>query len=264
MLFSKNFWLLSLFVALTCGCQNNKTPEKTIKTDLDNFQLHGKVKSMKLNSYAQKPTGNPEDSLAQVGVSYLVNFSADGLITSVTYFSVTGDIQYNEVYERDANYNIKEIRAEDISHKTLSKSLYKNDSLGRPVEITVYSMNGKVLRKFTHGYDKAGNLIEYKSYGGDSSLNSTVNYKYDSLNNRKYQIRTFASGEISNEVESKYDSMSFVIEDKITSPNLEGVIYTRYTYKFDSSGNWVEKSEEINSGDHKISGKFSKRIITYY
>ncbi len=203
---------------------------------------------------------------------HIYTFNTKNLITKIEdiHFYTTRIATY-------INYNLVKI-SQDYPNKTFTiLNSYKYDSSNRLIE---KKFSNQVVY---YKYNKLGQLIEKTTYFDDKSLLNKVLYTY--LNNRKkislykdWNNKTYFKSE------KKYNSLNKEIEDlyyysdektiyskryteydkygNITkhNPFSDELLIVTYSYKYDSTGNWIEKIEYRNDKEKEK----TTRTIEYY
>lgn len=133
-------------------------------------------------------------------------------------FYVNGEL----IFRAYKTYSKNGREVESIFHNTKknqkSKTVFINDENGNNIEMLGYNYDGSLDFKRISKYDSRGNGIEWAHYGQDGNLKSHYMRKFDSMNN-----------EI--EWEIVYDS----------DRNERDCFKKSWTYKYDSSNNWIKK-----------------------
>ncbi len=128
--------VLALLTIASCSVSQNKERKKT---DLDEMDLKGKVKSVKESEYkAVNKFGEIEKGEVQREPVYL--FNTEGNITELAEYNSDGSLD--------------------------KKWIYKYDDKGNKVERAWYESDGSLNQKYTYEYeyDKQGNWIKKITY----------------------------------------------------------------------------------------------------
>lgn len=214
------------------------------------------------------------------------NRSKTGVITSITQFSRTGEIEYihfvnskgqvtnSEVYEYDQNNNRTLYHRNGTGSKYKKSSEYdsKNNLIveagfngsenfrnefsynnsGQLLTAT-YSINGSLRQKMI--YRTSGNTTTVETYMGGSALMSKIKIVYDSKGNIIEETTYSVEGKELEKKIYKYNSSSQILEETKTR---EGDFYYSITYTYDSQGNLLSMYEETLAKK-----KYAKKVYSY-
>ena len=216
-----------------------KSDHKNNIVEEDLYNSKGKLKSKTINKY--DINGNKiEEVISDYEEMKLVN----GKIKMVYDYNKPKDIT-KYLYRYDKNRNMKEmILSKENDEDYGFKSSYKFDENNYMIEEATYSLKDKLKYKFTYKRDKRGNVIEENSYDSNNELQWTSISKYDKYGNEEVRQHK-AIKEVDN-----YKG----------EPEPVGTTNTKYKYKYDEKGNWIEKIEYVNY----IPKKIIEREIEYY
>lgn len=183
--------------------------------------------------------------------------------TGKVYFEFEGDIVRYTVVSPDGT-KICATQTKD-SFKTVTyspdgvlqkKVLSSIDKHHEPLTTTVYDADGKVLRTmvFKRVYDAKGRWIKAETFDANGTKQGATTRKFNGLGVIVEKTFFDADGNVNGY--AKYDSHGNPIEEKDNF----GMIYAT-KYKYDSMGNWVEKSEGLfNSSKSTV---YKKQIFYY-
>jgi hypothetical protein len=253
---------VSATILLASSCSENSVSDKKSHTDLSDYEVHGKVRSIELKSF--KRAEQNKDSLVRTGQAYTVNFTETGLITDIIHYDLPGVVKYHEFYKRDKSGALIEIVQKDGNGKLFSKASCKNDSAGNTIETSGFRPAGEFLGKYTNTYDRAGNMIDFKTYDENLKLISAFKWKYDASGHKTEEERTSPSGEMRTKVIFIWGSDDLLAEQTVSGPAL--TIKMKYSYLKDEQGNWIEKTEKVysTSDNSLVDEKVVKRKVIYY
>ena len=175
----------------------------------------------------------------------LVKFNLKGKVSSV----------------KESEYIAVEKFGEAQKGSLFGKSTYKYDEKGNEIECNSYDSDGSLRTKSTYNYDEKGNMIEDKwnSYDSDSSFTKAT-YKYDEKGKRIECNSYDSDGSLSLKATFNYDEKGNIIE--INAYDSDGSLFSKstYKYKFDKTGNWIEKVEIRNDKPTLL----KERVVEYY
>lgn len=169
------------------------------------------------------------------------------------FFSCKYISKYNDKCDRIEC--LEEYNADSLRRQTK----YRYDSKCNLISLCKYDEKGEMYRKIIYKYDRKGNRTKEK----DTSLyGTTFVYKYDTKNkmiekciykceiDEKYKFKYDADGKLIETIYSSSDNVSNyrrvmkyddgkIIDDNFYTID-EGILYLRYTYKYDARGNEIE------------------------
>jgi len=253
-------------VRLSCQVKGNvksiditKEESDEIKGDflVDSFDynmaitLDKKGRVIKLTSYSEK--GKPSD------IKETVYDNKNRVAKETVLFlpeKITRKISYS--------YNDKEKKGTAIalsSHKSdkqTKREITLNDE-GLPIKVIFFDSDGEAFKEISYEYNKNQKLAKSTIYE-DGNLKRQVSYKYDDkgriIEAKNYYI-FFPGGDI---------TYKYVYKDEIYPIEHTAIIgdddpeTLTFKYKFDSKGNWIEKTYFLDEEAVAI----IKRKITYY
>jgi len=221
------------------------------KNNLKELNLKGKVR--RLGEFAYEAV--EKDGVVQkVGRrdAFVIDFNESGNMTRKRYFEST-----EVIYQRDT-------------------CLY--DGEGRMIEKNVYDRWGKLDPKYTYKYDGNQKMVEKNTYNADGSFDGRAVYKYNKYGPNLNVIDEFFYDEkggrtggnvfrydslwnlIGDKMYTyKYDSSGNLVEKINGSPIYADMKYT-YQYEYDKNLNWIKSVEFVNGKPYNI----KERIIAYY
>lgn len=158
------------------------------------------------------------------------------------YFYKNGGVDYtnrlkHETYYYDSKGNIISGYHYN-SDKTMDKFFFKYDSKGKITKYLYYFPRGDMAWRQIYKYDNKGNKIIEEFYAHDESINSKSNYTYNKKNKLIKRIIHSSEGKVLSNTDYVYDGNNIVLE---TTYNNDGTLFSKFTYKYDKSGNIIEK-----------------------
>ncbi len=261
------------------------TAEAQMKADWKEYQLKGKVKSLKAReTYRYKKNGVFTEWEKTYG--RLILFNSTGSKTEFKEFYGNDSLTYRIAYQ----YNAKEKQAElsyfNREGKLTGKTTYQYNDKGDKIEERQFTPDGQPDRKYTYGYDERANLTEMTGYRKDGTLTSRTSYAYDNKNNRK-ALRVETPGYASSSREFTYDDKGNISEE-IWYNGADGVDFrfvrsydgsgnktqelkyrgrdrlldmTKWTYEYDKTGNWIKRTTLTSDG---VEFQIEDRTLVYY
>ncbi len=260
--------------------------------DIERYHLKGKVKSLKYFVYDVKYLN---DSVYEIKIedfivpkNYKIEFNKNGYITKKTEYRSKNDSLIKKgvwLYEYDNNKIKNEIYYWNNNSKDTSKWTYNYPNKNTTLITQQSTMSPKLMY---YSYQQNKNKEYYKSANADSSfIRRTLNVydkknriirieKYDNLDYiqdivlKSYSDSLNPYPKITISSYTKYDAPFSIIkyifnsnndiieyDSLINSDNKKNII----EYKYDTQGNWLEKTEKGGTG--KIY-KVYRREFTYY
>ena len=217
---------------LSCGNHHN---------DLQDYNLRGKVKSVRETSYkafdkfGEIQKGDITDEYNLFNNYYALYNTKGNLLTEIEY-KIDGSIDYKSTYLYDKNDRVSEIigiNNDGSQDKWVSKYdesgylvednwyeddgglylkyLYANDNKGNALSQSCYSDDGTMKSKYIHKYDLEDNLTERKEYNSLGQIILEQKYVYDETGNRIESI--YKRSNYYNMSLSSYDTKNNVIEE---------------------------------------------------
>jgi len=207
-----------------------------------------------------------DGNVSQVGFT---KYDTDGNRTEVVFHNPNGGLVSSLVCDYDDNG--KEVGSVYTSAQgliTKQKSVPVYDQTGNKAEESWFYEDGTRSRKYIYKYDPDGRLLEQliHKYADDGSLEEERISLYSEKGNIVETFCLDADGQLL-EGQTKYEYDEQGNETEVASYNPNGDLYstTSYSYTFDSSGNWIKRTENFKT---KLSGFETKsityRTLTYY
>ena len=213
--------------------------------------LDKKGRVIKLTSYSEK--GKPSD------IKETTYDNKNRVVKETVLFlpeKITRKISYS--------YNDKEKKGTAIAHSShksdrrTRREITLNDE-GLPIRVIFFDSDGEAFKEISYEYNKNQKLAKSTIYE-DGELERQVSYKYDDkgriIEAKNYYI-AFPKGDI---------TYKYVYKDEIYPIEHTAIIgdddpeTLTFKYKFDSKGNWIEKTYFLDEEAVAI----IKRKITYY
>jgi len=239
------------------------------KTDWQEYQLKGRVKSLTITEYnATEKFGEPvKTGIKDKTETIIIQFDTKGMIIPPTKSD-------NIVNKYDTKGNkIEETTYDSDKSSIESKSVFKYDAYGNVIEEVNYNSEGELTEKKVNTYDLKGNLLQCKKSG--KLFNGTRNqgqplitkFKYDA-NSRPIETNVYIGESELASVHSKYDGNGNLIENYTSAVNGRSIKET-FRYTLDSKGNWTSKilyssGSYMDMSDRHEASQITERIIEYY
>jgi len=241
--------ILGLMFLIACSSEI-----KTVKTDLEEMKLVGKV--MSIEEYSYKPESETNEDQKEKGSFILQEtsgtlFNDEGRITEKFYFDTTGTINKKEVCVYDNTGRKIETNTYNPEGILIYKEVYKYDANWKEIERTISKADSSLFKKFEIKYNNRGQMVEVYKYDSTGGLEVRDVYKYRDYK-EPFEINRYLLGRLVFIWTFEYDSLG-----NITSYEQNAELNHRYKkryylYEFDSIGNWTKQvafeNEEIISG----------------
>ncbi|SNA74769.1 hypothetical protein [Flavobacterium psychrophilum] len=273
------YFLLICFICLqSCNKNNNE------KSDTEKLNLNGKIKSITENSFhaiekfGEIIKGKSSNNLLNKenhqmiynNNGYLIEeknepiyyrltnkYNSENKVVEVKTFDESGVLTGTTIKKYDKKGNENEY-SQFYQGKLVAKGKFLYDDKGNRIEHKYYNENGDLESMQKNTYDNQNNLIGYKYYDANGVLGFSSKYVFDSSGNEIESVNYNSLGNIDRKTISTYNSDNLIIEFKDT---FNDNYYTeKYTYKFDSNKNWIEKIVFKNGKPESI----IERTIEYY
>jgi hypothetical protein len=192
------------------------------------------------NVYNYNSDGNPMESS---------RYNSDGTLLRKIFYNTNGDIverlRYNSnglITKRTMNqYDSvgKKVNQSEYEKGVLTrKTLYNHNSEGNLTEILDYNPNGLLETRTVYKLNSDGEDIRKTSYYSNGSQDVST-YKYDSQGNKiEWSILPHDDGTFGFTEKRKFDSSGNVTS--ILKYRSDGVLYSKYGYSYNSSGEILE------------------------
>jgi len=143
-------------------------------------------------------------------------------------------------YIYDNNLVLSESYVEDAERQIEHRVLYKYDETGRLVERSYNDAKNNVYRREVYGYDFDGAIHHTSVYDRSKTKILDLHYEYDS-HLQPINVTTY----------------DYTDEDSEVSTVL-------YQYKYDSNGNWVQRTQYVLEKDNAVPAFITNRKIEYF
>ena len=254
-------------------------------TDLEKLQLKGRVKSVTEIRLNNSVSG---ESISGTSSSYkkISKFNIDGYETEAVIYNNGKYSNIIDVFDTAGNkIGFREYKEDGTLWTTVT---YNLDKKGNPVsadydwlgkgeydeireksELLYEVLDRNPWYKVLYKNDFRGFHTEEKYLGGDGKLLFKFSYRYD-IHGNKVEMTYFNSrGRTSWDTKYHYDQNDILVESIVFKSNRVAAI-SKYTYQYDSKGNWVNRLEnrEVNYNiltASLVEGNFViRREIEYY
>jgi len=226
-------------------------------TDREFDGLKGKVKSVAWSA-TDFETKDGKTIEKKSGVKYEEQYDENGNI-SMTLNYIIGDKNIYSII--DGNKTFKSAGIDGFDGSGISSAKAETDSSKIRDE--------RYLLMYKYKYDDKKRVTEQTLYSNTGELHSRRIYKYDEKGRitEKESYNTYNSDKITSRSTMKYDNENNLIEENtnmfVNNRNTSQKIYSNY--KFDSQGNWIERSYIFTfNGKRDDSKTIDHRTIIYY
>ena len=258
------------------------------KTDVQDDELNGKVKSVTLTRFSQDPGEE-----RRFGTKSFTSYNEKGFMLEYSGFeSERGPIDFSIIpcYDKKGRRNLDSNFNEGRIYS--GKSTYSFDKLGNKIEWVEYRNDDTVLLRHLFKYNSRNHLIKHLIYNSDE-LSGTVEYILDTKGRVLNEIYTFADGNVWSQNSYLYDLKGNAISKQYKNPDKKkeyflkmkyddfgnvvleeeydsnGVLKEKkiISYSYDKHNNWIDKSITRISNNDKSSFEMYEmeyRVITYY
>ncbi len=270
--------ILVLISLILFSCNNEKV--NNLSTDEG---IEGKVKFISESDFEAKEKFG---ELAKDSLLFKITYSYDesGNEIEESSFDSKGSLLSKMSFEYDEAGNPIESNRFNSDGSLAHKFIFKYNDQGKVRERSAYdsTLDNKCIFK----YNEAGKVIEKYNYYSDGTLDDKMIYKYKNQD-KEVEINCYNSiDSVISRTVSKYDENGKEIESNFYNPggntiwltssnkyNADGLLVeniyfeierkksvSKYIYKFDKKGNWIEKSKYVDNKPSQI----TVREIEYY
>jgi hypothetical protein len=229
---------ITILIAFTISSFGQSQASAQVKTDWDQDELKGKVKSITVErvTFSEKfgkweesdRTMESVKSYDEKGTSIDIQNYADGVPT----LKIT--------FKHDDSGRISGGDLSDAGGNFAGKQLYSFDGRGNLVEDASYSGDGSLDQKLIFTFDNAHNPISVVVYSSDGQVMETVKYLYDKTHGITETDEYDANAALSGKSIQKHDAKG--LETTETYYAADGSIAWIKTYKYDIAGNWAKST----------------------
>lgn len=180
--FFQNFIFLNLVLILSIflySCSSAKSQDKKLKkTYLQNMNLKGKVKSVRIiyyeaiDKFGELQKGKKESTFDEsrfvrenYECNYKIIFNDKGNMIEENWYNSDGGIDWKSIHKYDDKGNMIENNWYNSNSSFDWKHIYKYDGKGNMVEKNEYKSDGIINNKYTYNeYDKFDNWVKRIDY----------------------------------------------------------------------------------------------------
>jgi len=227
------------------------------RTDLQNENLFGEVKSIKYYSY--------ENEADTKEIILVLKFNKQGDIIEQIRYRIDSDIIDHYVYMLDKKNNKIEIHEldsnEEVKHKYIYKNKYSNN--GDIIEAQEFNNEGILKATIFFAYTKndSTTTVEKKKLGKDRSHQYHALEKYNNDHKLIESIWFSEDGIIDSKALYKHDNMGNVIKESYSIGRYpENDRQYVNSYEFDRKKNWIKKIQKSEG----VINDILEREISYY
>ena len=131
-----------------------------------------------------------------------------------------------------------------LEGKIVSWSVYKYDDAGNKVEELTYK-GGRLPTKHAHTFDTQRNKIQTEMYDEHGELSARWGYRYDEAGQVVEETFYDSRGSVDTRTRYSYDNKGNLIGEAYYDKGDSFSGRTSYAYKYDSAGNWVERTTRV-------------------
>lgn len=228
-----------LMLGMLCACQ--KTPEGTLKSDLEQRNLKGKVKTITE-----------------------INYKVSGKYKTTILFNEEGFISQQATYNPDGSLIRKWVNEYDAQNRQLSRHCYVlDDSLsyilryhyndhGKLALTQVLAPDGTPITQYTTQYDERQNVIKEIALAEDAAFKYLVLHKYNDQNKVAEEIYIDSVRNTTYKQIYGYNSELLINEISLKSPDDSLIKRTKYSYLADKK---LDKAYNYNARGQLVSVK---------
>lgn len=264
-------FVLSLFFA-SCSEKDN---------DLKDYNLTGNVKSIKVCIYDAKIKFG-EIVTEDIDVSYTVSFDNEGMVSELSEFDNSGNLDVKTITKRIQGSYDSEISTYDNKGNLRSKRIIKRDEDRNVVSSHYYYEDS--LISFTEFENVKGKPVKSKTVSNGSTIINILHYEngihsktieYDIDGNETGNFTELTNGRLSKICKNSelvfmcsYNDKNLpchIVGGKMSPLNWFYVDTNKeyyYEYEYDKKGNWIKRIEYYGA-DKKLE-TVSTREIAYY
>lgn len=193
-------------------------------------------------------------------------YSSNGQRKSMTYLSTEENIVFRTRYKHDAFGNTTLEQIVDNKEQVIGRTYYVYDQNLVLTETYVEDEERQIENRMQIRYDSQGRVSERRYNAPDNQIYRRESYTYDYDGTLQKTVVHDRQGHKLFELRYEYDShrqpISLTTYDYTeTEPE---VYMTLFKYKYDSRGNWIQKTEyEVEDG-HTTPQYITERSIQYF
>jgi antitoxin component YwqK of YwqJK toxin-antitoxin module len=238
---------------------------------------------------------NHDGSVAQ---TLVYTYDANGRSTGYEEYTGAMSVPRKHVYVLDDKGNRIEYSFVQPDGSAGEKYLYKYDPKGNLAEESLFDHKGGLISRNVFAYDDKGRQVSQTRHNADGSVSSIISFSYDAQGKPVERVR-YESDVLTYRVRYVYDrKMRVVVQETVGSvveadvPPTEahapgrvvyvykgagqpgemiayapdGALRERVVIKYDSRGNWIEKTLLVESEkrNRREARRVEHRTITYF
>ena len=197
---------------------------------------------------------------------YHEDYNSAGFLVLITFFKPGKEEPNNTwAYAFDSAMRSAVATVYDDKRQLLWKEVYSLDNDEKPISAALFGPDGSSKTEYSYVYNHAGRLTEWLASHRDGSKYPKNRYRYDRLG-RLIEETTFGpNGSFSSNNVFAYDSRGQISQvNGIDDSGKEH--HWRYDYKYDSVGNWIERTKSARkTGESKVGvEEIVFRTIAYF
>ncbi len=223
-----------------------KNDEKIEKTDWQDYNLKGEVKSLDETCYFADEPMDLEESIKS---RLYVTFSNTGSYIEKSLFGVEDNMIYTEEYQYNDEFLLERIRRTDIEGTCYGICVCNYDDNGNINMQSEYNCEDVLQYNIKITRDDENRVVEMSYLRPDEKENFVIiTKKYDSEGN----ISEMSNMDVLNNIhivkKFKYDKDGNKIIEEKYSRGIELLEKLSFEYDFDDKGNWItcyEKNQNV-------------------
>lgn len=205
------------------------------KNTIEEMSLKGTMTSLSVSTFNVKMKGGKSESVdLQLTQSYKFDSSRNATETVIT-FPNNKEIKYTYLYE---DGRLVSLKGKESAYN------YTYDEKGNRKEELYVNKNGKVLERTEFTYDKNNRCIR-RITSNEMSRLASIEMKYDANGNLCERSVSTIDGEDTRTVYT-YNDKNLVEKEEVYNKRNRLIRTYTYSYKYDSIGNWIQKSTTEN------------------
>ncbi len=170
----------------------------------------------------------------------IYKYNANGKCTHETSYNKSGYETNALMYEYNNN-GLTVIEKEKYDGAFVKMYEKTTDSRGNVIESILYDFNGKQEKRMVETYDSSNNRLTYEAYDKNNMFFERITETYNAKND-------------------PIDYTLFIPKERYNRTK-DSKSVTKYWYKYDSKGNWIEKASYEEGEDYPTN--HVKRTIKY-
>ena len=242
--------ILTMSVTLTLA--QDQTPDWKV------MKLKGNVKTLNQTSFEAKYSG---DTTQQAGRNivrgnkaksrHIYTYTAMENLAFTDQGYIQNAVGY-DVNSRGAEYITFKYNKNKIMHESIHYGptklikriqTYKYDDYGGLTTMRIYGRDKLMMSKTIYKLDRAGNIVEQRQSDNNKQRTGSRKYAYDEKDNCISTMIFDPKGKLVLTLVSESDEKNSITKTTTLDVNRKPSTSSTYSYKYDSLGNWTERTE---------------------